>query len=151
MRTYQAQTNRFDDGFTLLEMVVVIAIVTMVLAAAPTIYARLVPSFQVRQFANDVAYHIRSSRERARAFGKTQSLRFNAGDKRLLLTDMHIEVPTQLDVVYVPEELWSQGGVNELRMFPNGGSSGGKIIISRNNLEITINIDWMSGSVEVEQ
>lgn len=142
---------RSDQGYTLLELLVVMAIISMIVAAAPAVYARLVPGYEVRQFANELAIHMRELRERARETGTTEVVQFAQDTKMLVKAGTGLELPHEMEIVYTPAEIWATADEEQLYFYPNGASNGGEVALKRQNLDVRVKIDWVSGAIEVQQ
>ena len=143
MRMFPPVTERSDAGYTLLELLVVIAIIGLILSSAPTIYARLVPQFQVREFANDLAVTARHLREEARRTQTVKALVFDGEDG--------VIAPSNLSVRFEQPMAWKTVERNTVEFYPSGASSGGVFIIERGGFQIELSIDWLSGAVKVKQ
>ncbi|MCJ9430039.1 prepilin-type N-terminal cleavage/methylation domain-containing protein [Kordiimonas marina] len=148
---FQTKTNRSEAGYTLLELMVVLAIISMVVTAAPVIYERLIPSYRTRQFANDLADSLRAMRETARREGKVTQLSFDPKDGLLSSGSIQLNIPSGTSAEYVPDPTAQSAGSSSLMFFPTGASTGGTVKVQRNNLLVLVKVDWISGAVEVKQ
>lgn len=150
MRTYPVKIRNGDAGYTLLELLVVVAIISLVVSAAPAIYSRLIPSYQVRQYSNQLAVFARGIREEARSSGNIQSLLFDRETKQIAEVAGMPVSPVSVEVVYDADPVWGGADVDRLTFYANGASNGGTITVSRDNLVVRITIDWVSGAIGVE-
>jgi len=156
MPTFRQKTDAGDQGFTLLEMIVVIAILAMATLAAPVLYTQLVPSFQLRQHAYDIAYVARALREEARLQSKTTGLVVDEAKNSVRATGSATKVPVvdisgEVTVAYAPAFEDMEVTTGTIYFYPTGASTGGTITLSRGNLDVAIKVDWVSGAVEVKQ
>ncbi len=140
-----------DRGYTLLELLVVLAIISLIVSAAPTVYSNVVPTFQVRQFANDLATQLRQLRDRSRAESKISVMDFDGSSNASALSAIGVTVPDDVTATFEPAEIWATDGMTQLQFFPTGSSNGGTVTLRRDTLEVVIRIDWVSGAVQVEQ
>ncbi|MBO6504469.1 MAG: prepilin-type N-terminal cleavage/methylation domain-containing protein [Kordiimonadaceae bacterium] len=148
---FPASIRGGDAGFTLLELLVVLAILSMVIAAAPTLYSAALPSFKVRQFANDVANAGRFLRERARSEGIEGALMVNE-DLNLISTDaLVLEMPDDVDVTFAPHVAYGRSSDDAVQFYTTGLNSGGVVSITRRGLTVDVTFDWITGSIEVQQ
>lgn len=152
MQTFPAETKSFEEGYTLLELLVVIAIASLIVAVAPAIYSSIVPSYQVRQFSNELVVFCRELREQSRVSGNIEILSFDGDEQRIIgRDDMQVPEPAiSMNVTFEPEELWGNADQNELSFFPNGASNGGVITVSRDDFSMKVVINWVSGAIGVE-
>lgn len=144
-------TRAKDAGYTLLEVLVAVAIISIVAISAPTLYAQTVPKFQVRQYANNVANHLRFLRDSARQDGRARTLSYSATEQLITAAENNALTPSGISVVAEPLGPWQNGAVEEITFYPNGSATGGRLIISRDAVTVTVTIDWISGSIGVEQ
>ena len=146
-----ASTRGLYAGFTLLEMLVVLAILSMVIAAAPTLYSAALPNFKVRQFANDVANAGRYLRDRARSEGVEGSLMVNE-DLDLVSSDaIVLDMPNDVDVAFAPHVAFGQSSEDAVHFYATGLNSGGTVSITRRGMTVDVIFDWVTGSIEVQQ
>ncbi len=148
MQTSPAMT-RGNAGYTLLELLVALAIIAMAVTAVPAIYEQVIPNYRVRQFANDFAYHLRSLREAARSEGIMKQINFDA--LPMQLAPNNGSIPEDTEIEFQPSSLWNSEGVRSLRFYPNGSSNGGEITVIRRNLRVKVVVDWVSGAIQVKQ
>lgn len=140
-----------DSGYTLLELLVVIAIISLIVSAAPAVYSNVVPTFQVRQYANDLATQLRQLRDRSRATSTVSVIDFDSSSEASALSAIGVAVPDGATATFEPAEIWATDGMSQLQFFPTGSSNGGTITLRKDTLEVVIHIDWVSGAVQVEQ
>ncbi len=148
MQTSRAMTSG-NAGYTLLELLVALALIAMVVTAVPAIYEQVIPSYRVRQLANDLAYQLRSLREAARSEGTMKQISFDTLPAPLVPGNGSI--PEDTVIKFQPTSLWTSAGGRSLRFYPNGSSNGGEVTVSRRNLRVTVAIDWVSGAIQVNQ
>ncbi len=113
--------EQFDDGFSLLELMVVMVIIGLLLAAAMPAFRGFTQGNDVHSAAKSVATQVQLARERALSTGNTQMIRFM---KSFQGSDYHIwdgttanpswKLPAQIDY------LWSSGTQNSYRMTSDG-------------------------------
>jgi len=138
-----------DAGFTLIEMIVVVAVLAMVgglvLARGPQRSAAL----EMRAASSAVAQALRVARTRAImsnqrvmvAFDpRAATLRVGAAAARSLPPGIAMSVTTTADLAGV------QAGIAFL---PDGSSSGGRVELARGAQHSQIGVDWLTGRVSV--
>ena len=151
MRMFPASIRGREAGFTLLEMLVVLAILSNQLAAVPTLYSKIIPSYQLRQFANDVANAGRTLRDKARLDGGTKKISIVTSLNLVSAEEVSIDMPADVVVVFEPATAYSDAPSDVIYFYANGATSGGKLRLSKGNLEVSVDFDWMSGAVSVQQ
>jgi len=151
MRMFPASIKNHESGFTLFEMLVVMAIIAMVLTIAPSIYAGVIPSYEVRQFANDVANAARDMRRQARITGSVQSLIIDTNEQQLISQSAALDVPDDVILSFEAATVYGFPLNDEVRFYSSGASSGGTLLLERGNLRVEVSFDWLSGAIEVHQ
>lgn len=113
--------ERFENGYSLLELMVVLVISGLLLATAIPAFRGFTQGNDVRSAAKSVATQVALARERALSTGNTQTIRFM---KSFQGGDYHIwngtaagpswNLPARIDY------LWSSGTQNTYRMTSDG-------------------------------
>ncbi|UTW58737.1 prepilin-type N-terminal cleavage/methylation domain-containing protein [Kordiimonas sp. SCSIO 12603] len=143
--------GKAEDGFTLLEALVVIAIISFVVAITPYAYTRFIPQYQMKQFAYTVANNARSLRIQAAEEQRITRLEIVEGRQiRIVGTDEFLDAPTGTELDFNPNSLWPEEANNQVVFYPGGGSSGGEITLRNGRLSIDLKVNWVSGAVDVE-
>lgn len=138
-------------GFTLVEMLVVLVIVSLMLALVGTSISRNISGAEMRTAAGKVAASLRYTRTQAimkkaeQVFlVDTEALTYQAGDRKpeKLPKGMKVELNT------ARSELTSEtaGGI---RFYPDGGSTGGNVRLEANERVYQVNVAWLTGEASV--
>lgn len=142
--------RRARAGFTLIELVVALAIAAGLAALVPPALGALRDGMNYRDTVREVFTGLRAARERARAEGhETRYLvdlarRRHGGDAAPL---RELPEPLQLRVTVAGIE-WSADQVGAIRFLPQGGATGGSIdVIRADRSGVRITVDWLSGAV----
>jgi general secretion pathway protein H len=138
-------------GVTLLELIVVLAIVGLVLALIPGFMLRSQPGLDVTMAARALADGLRHTRSQAMLGNREEVFSldveqrlFRAGrDQPLKQLDRAIE----LHLYTAAELIGSESG--QIRFFPDGSSTGGAIDLTRGDLHSQVRVDWLTGQVEI--
>jgi general secretion pathway protein H len=139
-------------GFTLLELLVVLAIIGVMLLFIPGFVLRSQPGLDVEAAARGIADALREARSEAVVRNRDQLFAldveqrlFRAGaGRRPVRLDRGIEVSFQT----ARSELMSES-IGQIRFFPDGSSTGGRIALARDGRETTVTVDWLTGAVSV--
>lgn len=142
-------TSRSSDGFTLIEMLVVLTIVALALAiVVPAVSKSMVIS--VHDIARDVQISLRQAR--AKAVSEQQSTLFWVDvEQHQYLTHKNI-IKSFSENINMHAKVASreiQGRNAGVRFFPDGSSTGGHLTISDAEVTVYIDIDWLTGRVSV--
>lgn len=144
-------------GFTLLELIVVLAIGSLLFALGGTSAQRFYESMQYRDAVRTLASAARNGRMDAFANGVPMDLVIDADRKSFALTRAGKRVPKdkfsdlagafELKVTYALE-VSARSQLPTIRFYPGGGSSGGEIVITREEGSGTqLTVDWLLGEV----
>jgi general secretion pathway protein H len=142
-----------ESGFTLIELVVVLAILAIAAAMVVVRGMPVSPATQARVAAGELSNALRSAR--AEALVNNRSVTFT------LDTASHLyqwgQQPTQplpgdlqLALLTGQEQVVSKEA-GSVRFDPDGGSSGGRITIAGGDRIWMVGVDWLTGRVSIEQ
>lgn len=142
-----------DHGFTLIEMLVVLVIIAIAMAAVPTILGGL-PGARLRAAADEMAGLLRELHSEAIGSRTTMELILdpamrvyritgNAAGRKLPDVVARVDVGT---AAALPSE-----GAPTIRFFADGSSTGGTIRFHRNAHSAAITIDWLTGRVRRDE
>ncbi len=137
-------------GFTLLELLVVLALVALALALVPPMFSRGVPGTELKAAARQVAAGLKEGRSRAIAGNaevavavdvEAHSLRVGEGTpSRALPAALTLKL-----VIAESERRGENGGT--IRFFPDGSSTGGRVTLSLGESTYDVEVDWLTGWV----
>jgi general secretion pathway protein H len=139
-------------GFTLLELLVVLAIIGFVVALVPGFVLQRQPQLDVDVAARAIADGLRQTRSEAvlrnrqQAFALDVEARvFRAGDQ----APVQIDDDIALSFRTARSQLLA-GGVGQIRFFPDGSSTGGRIRLVQGDARADVRSDWLTGLVTVD-
>lgn len=140
-------------GFTLVELLVVMAIMAFVMGLVATSISRSISGAESRVAARKLTVALRYTRTRA-ILTKTQTIFLVDTEARTYQAPGKaiVELPEGMDVILTTarSELTSEsaGGI---RFFPDGGSTGGHVELIVNGREYRVNVAWLTGEATLER
>jgi general secretion pathway protein H len=139
-------------GFTLLELLVVLGIIGLILAFVPGFVLRGQPDFDVEVAARAVADGLRATRSAALLENREQLFALDVEERLFRTASMRapvqIERTIELTFQTARSELLSEG-IGQIRFFPDGSSTGGRIGLTLDGRHTEISVDWLTGLVAV--
>lgn len=139
-------------GFTLVELLVVMAIAALMMTAVPGLYSAAFPGLEMKSAARRTASTLRLARETAIRQGEDKLLIVDLDAHRLILEGYrNLSLPKRLSI-----ELEAAGSEVEgdrrgvIRFFPDGSSTGGRILLSHDGHGYQIGVTWLTGRIELD-
>lgn len=140
---------REQRGFTLLELLVVLAIIALLSAMVPLAFERVRESAQYRDAVRGVLSDMRQARYRALSEGREVRFRVDLAHRTYGLEGRpptSLPEPLRLRTTIADIELKDQAAA--IRFLPSGGATGGTIEILRpGGGGVRLTVDWLSGGV----
>ena len=138
-----------EAGFTIIEMLVVLAIMAMMMTVAPAIIAGL-DGTKLRAASDDLVAQLRQARSQAMQRGTTTIVELDPA-RRSYATSIEPKfrpfpaVVDKLDVT--PGGLLDAKGLARIRFFADGTANQARISLRHGGASATIAVDWLSGRV----
>ena len=147
-------------GFTLLELAIVIAVVGMLLMVTGPSMNSLSQTLEYREAVRELVSANQNARRTARASGSAVDLIIDASQNRFVVTrePEHLEPDNftslsddlRIEVVFA-QEVGPGNGMAAIRFYPEGGASGGQVLIQRpSGGGVRLTVDWLIGEVRQE-
>ena len=139
-------------GFTLIEVLVVFAIMALVMAVVPVAYDRLRSSAQYREVVRGMMVGMRAARQQAVLSGRDTLFNVDLKQRRYGIegTPGHA-IPESISVRATVAAGEVQDGNLAIRFLPSGGASGGSVdVVKPAGNGVRLRVDWFSGRVEQE-
>jgi general secretion pathway protein H len=141
-------------GFTLVELLVVLAILVVVLALVPPLVAAAFPGVELKGAARQVAAGLRTARERALAARADASFEIDVDEHWFRVVggeERRTELPARLalHLLTADQELSSQTR-GAIRFFPDGSSTGGRVTLSYEDRGYDVGVDWLTGRIRIQ-
>jgi general secretion pathway protein H len=140
-------------GFSLLEIVLVIAIIALASLLAAAAFSGGIDGLRLRSASKQVAAQLRFTRAQAIATGEAQSFTIDPHAHTWTAPRQHHgEIAKQLAITFTgARELQPERGVGAVMFFPDGASSGGRVQLSAGKAAWNIDIAWLTGQVRVRR
>lgn len=139
-------------GFTLVELLVVLAIAALMMTAVPGLYSAAFPGLEMKSAARRTASTLRLARETAIRRGEDTLLIVDLDTHRLILEGYrNLSLPKRLAIkleAASSEMIDDQRGI--IRFFPDGSSTGGRILLSHDGHGYQIGVTWLTGRIELD-
>ena len=140
------------EGFTLLELIIVIFLMTLILGMSTVFFASLLPAAKINAAGREVAAAIRHARALARMSMEKQTVVIDLDNHAYGITGLGSKYfpPETLVTVIDPIEGEMNRGKHPIVFHPAGGMEGGAIIISGKKKVMRIETDPISGAVVIK-
>ncbi|UCH75167.1 MAG: GspH/FimT family pseudopilin [Rhodospirillales bacterium] len=140
-------------GYTLLELLVAFAIVGLVLASVPMVVATARPGPAARVAAEELAAALRLAR--SEAIGRYAPATLLLDVERRVYRDadgVEHALAEDLDFSFVTARSELTGDkAGQIRFFPDGSATGGRVTVTDGGQAYIVNVDWLTGIVDVER
>jgi len=136
-------------GFTLIEMLVVLAVIGMALAVVPALLGSL-PGTRLRAAADEVAGALRVARSDALASGHSVEVRFDPATRSYAVLPGRATrvLPAAVRAMSVTTSAaFQRKGEATFRFFADGTATGGSVVLSDAVRASGVTVDWLTGRV----
>jgi general secretion pathway protein H len=137
-------------GFTLLELMLVLAIAAAMVAVVPPLLSAALPGLQLKSAARQVAAGFRATRSQA----VTHHIEavFDVDMERKVITwtgaQRALELPSRLDLELTTARVeLADENRGSIRFFPDGTSTGGRLSLRYGDRGYRVDVDWLTGRV----
>ena len=140
-------------GVSLLEMLLVIALLAAVSVLAATALSGGFRGIQLRSTAKDIASQLRYTRTQAIATGKPQRFTIDPRDHRWSApNDRNGDIAPALGVSFIgARELQPSAGEGAIVFFADGASTGGRVQLRAKRVAWNIDVAWLTGEVRLRR
>ena len=142
---------RFQRGFSLLEIVVVIVLIAIMATVIAMSVTGGLDSARVRSASRDVAAALRYTRGQAIVHHEQRTLAFNVEERSYRMPEKDpVQLPRgmQMELLTAQSELLSDGE-GQIRFYPDGSSGGGRVTLIRGEARWEIEVEWLTGKVRL--
>jgi len=139
-------------GFTLLEMVCVLAIIALMAAVLLPFVPRQTSRSRLQAYALETATLLKADRNAAIEHSASVATLVDAASRVIHsgASRMTVRIPDDVRFEAVlPQSCHRQAALSTIRFFANGGSCGGSIALTRLDAGYEIRVNWLTGRVEI--
>ncbi len=139
-------------GFSLLELLVVLAIIAAAMALVPPLISGFGESTELKGTARKLAAGLRSARNQAVMSQQDAQLTLDLEERRFSVTGDSREYPLPEGArvkLYTAQSEFLDESRGSVRFFPDGSSTGGHITLSNAKVQYTVNVDWLTGRIKI--
>jgi general secretion pathway protein H len=148
MRSGDALISGNAAGFTLLEMLIVLAILAVAATAIPLIGHG---GADLRGFGYGLAAELRDLRDTARRSGAVTEFQLLPQTGGYRLGDQDLTLPAGVSVTYTVDEPPLVGdALDHLAFYPDGSATGGRLALTRGGVQIVITVEPLDGRIAID-
>lgn len=148
----QASFDR-SKGFTLLELLIVLVIIVLGFSVVALNLSSGKGTLEHKAAVRDVVSALRYARGQALMAHQEMTVSFDLANNAYKVSgrDEEYKIPDSIAVTLVTaqSELTGEGQGN-IRFFADGSSTGGRVVLDRGEKSMQIDINWLTGQLEVE-
>ncbi|TAL85300.1 MAG: type II secretion system protein GspH [Rhodanobacter sp.] len=148
---FNPRSARRAHGFTLLEMLAVILLIGIAVAAVSISVTKSLTSARTHAAAAELAAALRATRAQAIVRGKQQNFDLDTrADSYLDARQRDVRLPKGMRVsITSAQEDRPNDHTGRIRFFPDGSSTGGRITLQSGRRQWHVNVSWLTGEVRV--
>lgn len=140
-----------NEGFTLVEMLVVLSLVALLLVISLPYSTSSGEARKLDATSQIIAAKLRETQISSLSSNRERSLTVDIKKGLLIQTnpDKTFELPEGIGMSIITSNNEIMKDAGAFRFFPDGGSTGGKIILSKGENRREIAISWLTGGIVV--
>jgi general secretion pathway protein H len=138
-------------GFTLTELLVVLAIIGLLIVATPTLIQAGLPGARAAAEARALASNLRAMRAEAIAQGYATRVVFEPFGRAFTDEPGHSTHTLRGGVHVGFDERGAANPGREIVFYPDGSSSGGAVFVGNQRFRHRVATDWLTGRVSVDE
>ena len=145
-------SNGAERGFTLLEMVCVLAIIAMLASVLLPLIPRQTSRSRLQAYALQAATLLKADRNAAIRRGSDVVTVVDAGTRSIHsgATSETVRIPDDVHFdALLPETCRQRAALSTISFFANGMSCGGTIALTRLDTGYEVRVNWLTGGVEI--
>lgn len=148
----KAKSER-QRGFTLLELVVVLFVVVLGFSVIGLNLSSGSDATEIKAAARDIVSALRYARGQALMTREETTLALDIDNKSYTVSGRgkRYSLPETIDITVVTAQTELNGkGAANIRFYADGSSTGGRITLERGHTAWKIDINWLTGQIELE-
>ena len=136
-------------GFTLLEMVLVLALIAVASVMAAAALSGGFDGMRLRSAAKELSAQLRFTRAQAIATGEPQRFTIDPKAHRWTAPKQRDgELPRQIAIAFIgAREVQPSEGEGAIVFFPDGASTGGRVRLGMDEAAWDVEVEWLTGRV----
>lgn len=136
-------------GFSLLEIMLVLTIIGLMFGLVAFSIGRGVSNAEIRNANREVAAGLRYTRSQAMRKHSAKVFRIDVDDKSWQAADRNpVRIPEDMDITIDTARSEMTGeSISGIRFFPDGSSTGGRIILTTPGRSWVVGVEWLTGEV----
>lgn len=141
-------------GFTLLEMLLALAVAAALTAVAVPNLTPLLNRAQLTSATRDIASGLRYARGQALAGAREAIFELDVNHKayRVSGRQKHFSLPDGVRLsLYTAEQEAGEEGIGSIRFFPDGSSTGGRVTLEAAGKKRLVDVNWLTGEVVIRE
>ena len=137
-----------QSAFTLVELLVAIAIVGLLMAVTVPGSIRMYESMQYRQAVRGVLTTLGNARHQAVDKGRPQDVVFDPQQRQISFAGETQQLPDGFEISVTTAREVNRQNQGVIRFYPQGGSTGGDVdLVAPTGRGVRISVDWLMGGV----
>jgi len=142
-----------EGGFSLIELMVVMLIVSMLFALVGVSISRSIQGAEIRNASREIVAGIRHTRGQAIIQREQQTFQVDADSKTWTAAEREpVEIPEGLDITINTARSEMTGeNAGGIRFYPDGASTGGSVELLAGERTWTVEVSWLTGEVSIKR
>lgn len=149
---FQRSAFRNYKGFTLLELIIVLFLISLIIGLSAVFFANTLPSGRLNATVREMNAMIKYARSFASINGEPQTLTIDLDAKRFGIEGRgYRKIPDDINIMLIDViegEIYK--GQHHILFYATGGVDAGNIILWNNSKKVNIQMDPVVGSVVVK-
>lgn len=145
---------RRAHGFSLLELILVVALIGVVLTMVPRFSSNGVSGAELRANVRAVAAGLRLTRDAAIRTRQEASLTLDLDTRTFVVPndsrEHHFHEKIDIKLFTAQADLVSEKR-GAIRFYPDGSSNGGRVTVGAGGRDFAVDVDWLTGRVTITE
>jgi general secretion pathway protein H len=144
---------RHSQGFTLLEMILVLVVAGVVAAVAVPNFQPAIARMQVQSATRDVASALRHTRGQALSRGRIEEFVLNVNQHYYKVGGRQkpYALPSMVKLSLFTADFLQSEGQGSIIFYPDGSASGGRVTLEGAGKTFLVDVNWLTGAVVVRE